>query len=82
MNAAVNTVANALLDPNQDQHSETVPLVFPKPLDVEKSLMIDLITDRYEGVGAAQFKREETEVSVTLHVPKAIRPTFLTRAVS
>jgi hypothetical protein len=66
-------VATALLDPTQDEHSQTVPLVFPKPLDAEQALMIELITDRYEGAGVAQFVKVENESSVTLHVPKIIR---------
>jgi hypothetical protein len=74
MDRALNAVAAALLDPNQDEKAQTVPLVFPKPLDYEKSLMIDLITERYEGAGAAQFAKFETEDAVTLHVPKVIRP--------
>jgi hypothetical protein len=66
-------VAKALLDAKQDENCQTVPLVFPKPLDEEQALMIDLITDRYEGAGVAQFVKVENESTVTLHVPRVIR---------
>jgi hypothetical protein len=55
VNHALSAVANALLVAEPDEKSVTVPLPFQKPLDAEKSLMIDLITERYEGAGAAQF---------------------------
>jgi hypothetical protein len=84
VNRAIQAVANALLDPAQDEKKETVPLRFAKPLDEEKELMIDLITHRYEGVGAAQFSRDETDDAVILNVPKIIRriPAQLARVVS
>jgi hypothetical protein len=77
-------VAKALLDAKQDERTQTVPLVFPKPLDDEQALMIELITERYEGAGVAQFVRIENESTVTLHVPKVIRriPAQLARVAS
>jgi hypothetical protein len=84
VNRAIQAVANALLDPKQDEKAQTVPLRFPKPLAADDTLMIELLTIRYEGVGAAQFLRVETDDDVTLHVPKIIRriPSQLARVVS
>jgi hypothetical protein len=71
--------------PQQDEKKEdsTAPLRRSHSTKIN-TLMIDLITERYEGVGAAQFLRVETDDDVTLHVPKIIRriPAQLARVVS
>lgn len=57
--------------------SETVITeTWVKPLSMNDELMIEVLTHRYEGV-EAPFVRFEDETSVTLRIPKIIRPTFM-----